>query len=215
MIDTIKFYSSELRIHVTCSILLPKNYHIENKIYKPYYYLCLKNPFIKDKDFLSIVDNIDTPIIAIYPTQDLNKNILLFDIFNKNFDYAIVYLNFIITDLIKRLEGIYRFSSEPKNKTIIAENECAISALFSAHLITSEIENVVALNLNLKDIKMIRVNLLSLFNPNISISFSSHDREKLVLLNNNLKEFGIKKSEIVSDLTVLSYLKRNEIASIN
>ncbi len=215
MIDTIKFYSQDLRIHVTCSILLPKNYHIENKIYKPYYFLCLRNPFIKDTEYIQVIDYIDEPVVAIYPTQDLKKNILLFDILNKEYDYAYLYLNFIIKELIKRLEGIYRFNKDPKEKTIIGQNDCALSALFSAHLFSNEITNSVALGIDLKEYNKIKVNLLSLFDPNINITFSSLGREKLTLLNNYLKDFGIKHSEIVSDTTVLSYLKRNELASRN
>lgn len=215
MIDTIKFYSSELRIHVTCSILLPKNYHIENKIYNPYYFLCLRNPFIKDTEFSSVVETVNEPLVAIYPTQDLKKNIMLFDILNKEYDYAYVYLNFIIKDLTKRLESIYRFNKDAKEKTIIGQNECALSALFSAHLFSNEITNTVALGIDLKEYNKIKVNLLSLFDPNVNITFSSLNKEKLTLLNNYLKDFGIKKSSIISDTTVLSYLKRNELASKN
>ena len=215
MIDTIKFYSSELRIHVTCSILLPKNYHKENKVYKPYYYLCLRNPFVNSKEFSEVVDTTNSPLVAIYPTQDLNKNILLFDIFNKNYDYAYIYIKFILTEIIKLIEKNYRFSNDAKDKTLIAQKECALTALLAPHLINNEIFNTVALNIDLKKYNQVRINLLSLFDPNISITFSSLDREKLVLINDNLKEFGIKKSLIVSDDTVLSYLHRIELASNN
>ncbi len=208
MIDTIKLFSEKLKIHVTCSIMLPSNYHTSDTIYKPYYYICLRNPFINDSNFISLVNKINSPIIAIYPTLDLKKNLLLFDIFNKNYDYSYLYLNFIFNEVIKKLEYLYRFSKSASDKTICGEKECAKFALLAPHIINNEVSNTIALDLNLENFNTLKTNLLSLFDPNINITYGSLNREKLIIINNYLKDFGIKQSNIVSSFTVLDYLNR-------
>lgn len=209
MIDSIKFFSPELRIHVTCQVMLPSDYHKEKTIYKPFYYICERSPFSTNDELIDVINQKNIVFIAIYPTLDIKKNALLFDFLNKEYDFAYIYAKYIIFDLIKKIEPMYRISTNKEDKHIIGDNITSSFTLLAPFIYSNEIGNTIAINLNLdKNFALLKTNLLSYFDPNVNVTISSRNREKALNINTSLKEFGIKKSEVISSSTFKEFIER-------
>lgn len=209
MIDSIKFFSPELRIHVTCQVMLPSDYHKEKTIYKPIYYICERSPFSTNDELINVINQKNIVLVAIYPTLDIKKNTLLFDILNKEYDFAYIYARYIIFDLIKKIEPMYRISKNKEDKFLLGDNFTSTFALLTPFIYSNEIGNTIAINLDLdKNFALLKTNLLSYFNPNVSVTLSSRNREKALNINYRLKEFGIKKSEVISASSFKEFIER-------
>ena len=210
MFDTTKYYSKDLKIHVSVSIMIPDNYHKVDTLYKPIYYLTYRNPFLKDKEYEAIVNKTNRPIVAIYPTMDLNKNKLLFEAFNSDYNYSYLYQKFIVSELIPTLEKYYRLSSIALDKTIAGDLGSEYMSLLMPLDFPKSFYEVISLNLNLEEnFKKLMCDLISKFNPNIKLNISSKNEENLNYLIKTMIELGSPHAKKTNDLTLLDYLKEN------
>lgn len=192
MLDINKFHSTKLATNITAAVMLPDNRNIVLESYKTIYILSLANPFISNKNFQKIVNDKNICLVSIYPSLNIKKNELLFESFKSDYDFSYLYQEFIINELIEVLEDKYRLKKGKENRCLLGENNTSITALTMAHDFTSSFYNVVSINLNLDNIyKEFLSYLKSKFDPNIDITISMNDYNKLDEIYKLLKDFGI------------------------
>ena len=208
MLDITKQFSKSLQANISTAILLPDNYNSVNTVYNAYYILSETNPFIGSNQFQELVNKKNIALIAIFPSLNIKKNILLFESFKSQYDFSYLYQESIINQVIPTLERIYRLNNNYMNKSVIGLNNMALIAYTIAHDFTSSFGHVYSINLDITPFKaQFLAYMKSKFNPNIGIHISFTD-DTYNYASNIYKMFGITELAENNSSNILDLIQK-------
>lgn len=190
MIDTLKFHSNTLNIDVRVKIFLPSNYDQNDKLYNSVYIIS-KNDHINSEELNKSFENNDLIGIQIYPNNDIDKNVLLFDSFESKYNFSKLYSDFLFKEILTYLEKRYRLGTTQKDRAILGYDITALFALTSAYEYNL-FSKMISLNLDIEKFKFRFFSYLkSKFDPNTGLYLYMKNEETLDEIYKLEKMFGL------------------------
>lgn len=191
MYDNLKLFAKKLNASFKITVLLPHDYDKTNKGYKALYIVSNSNPFSDYKLNLENIINQKNMIgIAIYPSLDVKKNQLLYNIFDDTYNFSNLYQAFIIKEVMPLLKEKYRLNSDKEGNYILGYKDTSLLAYGLAYHYDT-FEKLYLFDFDIKAKKHFLADLMSSFDPSIGFYLNAKDALLAKEIKERLTMFGI------------------------
>ncbi len=206
MFDNLKIFSQKLNTSFKITVSLPNDYDKNNHIYTTLFVVSGSNPFsnfsLNLEEFLI---NKNMLGIAIYPNLDIKKNTLLYNSFDETYNFARLYEEFIVFEVLPLLKEKYRIHQDSSNNYILGLNDTSILA-YSLAYHYSLFSKIFLINFNFNNHKIFLSDLMSKFNPNIDFYINANDKNFSKTIVDRLLMFGAPKASSFNDIKDLEFI---------
>lgn len=205
MFDNLKIQSKALNATFKITIYLPDDYDKTDNLYNALYIVSSSNLFLNNNFNLEEHLKEHSLIgICIYPNLEIKKNNLLFNTFNDKYGFNELYQEFIINEVKPHLEKQYRINKDSSTNYILGYKDTAILAYSLTYHYTNNFSKMFLYDLNIDSFyKPFLTDLISRFDPNISIYYNITNNEHKDEITNRLKLFGCVNFRYAKDINEL------------